>query len=468
MHPEFVPVAFIAAFSLLLPLPWHWRARNMGTLSIIGWLFLSNIIYGVDAAIWAGNVNIRALVWCDISTKIIIGANFALPAACLCIAIHLEQVSSLRLARTSIADKRRRQYFEAFMCLGVPFIFMILHYIVQGHRFDIIEDYGCRPTTYFSIPAIFIVWIPPIIMSIGALVFSALALRHFIRRRLSFASHLNASNSALTTSRYFRLMLMAVFQMFWSLGGTLYALWFTVTALPMRPWTTWADVHSDFLRVDPYLSLFTPPMILKTYYALWWLVPASTILFVAFFSFGQDAMEEYKKCFSWFKTHVLRLPAISKGKRGFKTCQEKGVLPISSPTLVSSSNGGISSTMPASPSSIKKSESFFRDSEYDTASEASQYPSGTPFMYSQYNAIGSLGDLTPPVPSKSAAPAYTANIDLKALPLSPPSPISPPPSHFATRVDRADPDLPTSPRPFTFPSDDPSHQYIDPAKLRRL
>lgn len=142
LHPEFAPVAIIAALSLFLPLPWHWRAGNVATLSIIGWLFVTNIIFAVDALIWGDSINIVVPVWCDISehssfaaaqrfiisldlaTKLIIGANFALPAACLCICIHLEQVASVRVARSSLSDKRRRQYFELGMCLGLPILFM--------------------------------------------------------------------------------------------------------------------------------------------------------------------------------------------------------------------------------------------------------------------------------------------------------------------------------------------------------
>jgi hypothetical protein len=67
MHREFPPVAFLAALSLLLPLPWHWRARNVATLSIIAWLFILNIVYGVDAIVWGNNVSIVIPVWCDIS-----------------------------------------------------------------------------------------------------------------------------------------------------------------------------------------------------------------------------------------------------------------------------------------------------------------------------------------------------------------------------------------------------------------
>lgn len=69
LYPEFPPIAIISALILLIPLPWHWRARNVATLSIILWLFMSNIIYATDAIIWKDNVLIKARVWCDISTS---------------------------------------------------------------------------------------------------------------------------------------------------------------------------------------------------------------------------------------------------------------------------------------------------------------------------------------------------------------------------------------------------------------
>lgn len=67
MSAELPYVAFIAAALVLVPLPWHWRARNIATLSMIAWLFVINIIYGVDAVIWHHRVSRTAYVWCDIS-----------------------------------------------------------------------------------------------------------------------------------------------------------------------------------------------------------------------------------------------------------------------------------------------------------------------------------------------------------------------------------------------------------------
>ena len=76
LHPELAPISFIACIATLLPLPWHWRARNVATLSIIFWFFVSNLVFGVDAAVWSNNVTIRIPVWCDISE------NFRLLECC--------------------------------------------------------------------------------------------------------------------------------------------------------------------------------------------------------------------------------------------------------------------------------------------------------------------------------------------------------------------------------------------------
>ncbi|KAJ6451996.1 pheromone receptor Rcb2 B43 [Mycena vitilis] len=379
MRPEFAPIAFISAFSLLLPLPWHWRARNVATLSIMLWLFVTNMIYAIDALIWAGNVNIVATVWCDITTKLIVGSNFALPAACLCICMHLEQVASVRMARTTAADKRRRQIFELAMCFGLPIVYMALHFVVQGHRFDIMEDYGCRPTVYFSIASIFLLTLPPILLSVASLVYGGIALRHFINRRISFAAHLDSSHSALTTSRYFRLMLMSMLEMIWSISVTSYTLWFTTISIPIRPYTSWADVHSNFSRIDTFVTFLLPQNIITAYYFLWWLVPISTLAFVAMFAFGRDAVEEYTRCLVVVRNLVFRrTPGSAQAKENpFGTLKDTGAartaieLPSFDPKRKPSATSSFAS--PASPSS--KFREALEDHEYDSASEYGSTPS---------------------------------------------------------------------------------------------
>ncbi|KAG6807824.1 Pheromone B beta 1 receptor, partial [Tephrocybe sp. NHM501043] len=87
-------------------------------------------------------------------------------------------------------------------------------------------------------------------------------------------------------------------------------------AVPIRPWTTCADVHSDFLRIDRYPVRFTPQEVLTSYYVLWWMVPISTFIFVVFFAFGRDAVEEYKRCWLWFRTRILRQSVPCQSSKG--------------------------------------------------------------------------------------------------------------------------------------------------------
>ena len=75
MRIELPIVSFICTILVLIPLPWHWKARNVATLSIITWLGLLNVIRGVNAIVWAGSTVVKYPVWCDISEPL----YYALP-----------------------------------------------------------------------------------------------------------------------------------------------------------------------------------------------------------------------------------------------------------------------------------------------------------------------------------------------------------------------------------------------------
>lgn len=61
-------VSFLAAVLVLIPLPTHWRARNVPTVSLILWLFALNVAHGVNVIVWWDNVQLKLLVWCDIGS----------------------------------------------------------------------------------------------------------------------------------------------------------------------------------------------------------------------------------------------------------------------------------------------------------------------------------------------------------------------------------------------------------------
>jgi len=93
-YPELPVIAFLAAFLVLIPLPLHWRARNIATLALIFWLFITDVIYGVNAIVWAGNVGDHIPIWCDISES--------------CLASRCNENKELKATRSSYQIRRRR------------------------------------------------------------------------------------------------------------------------------------------------------------------------------------------------------------------------------------------------------------------------------------------------------------------------------------------------------------------------
>jgi hypothetical protein len=142
-----------------------------------------------------------------------------------------------------------------------------------------------------------------------------LSLHHFMRRRLTFDRHLQDSNSALTTTVYFRLMAMAVVQMFWLVLITVVNMWFTYRD-GLRDWINWQNVHFNFSRVGLFPTLLIPPSVLRWAYFSWWSLPVSSVIFFIFFAFGQDALKEYAACFHWIQRVIFRRKS-AKSKTSF-------------------------------------------------------------------------------------------------------------------------------------------------------
>ncbi|KAJ7195170.1 GPCR fungal pheromone mating factor, partial [Mycena pura] len=280
-------------------------------LSIIAWLFVSCLSAGVNAIIWAGNTDVIA-VWCDIVTKLKIGANTALPSCCLCLGLQLYAIAgSLKTPKRGGGGVA----MDLSLCWGLPILTMALHYIVQGHRFDVIEDFGCRPTIYISLLSLLLVDLPAVVVSLLALIYCGLALFYFSRRRLIFTSIFKntASDSALSTSRYLRLMSMTMVLGTWNATMTSIGVFVTYSD-GLRPWTSWSDVHSNFSRIQFYsLDQLSNGLLVYTY-LLWAAVPISSLLFFAFFSFGEDSKKEYGHLFRWIRRCVLQQDGASRSR----------------------------------------------------------------------------------------------------------------------------------------------------------
>jgi hypothetical protein len=114
-------------------------------------------------------------------------------------------------------------------------------------------------------------------LKFGITIIAAFAFNHFIRRRISFSMHLNASHSLLTTSRYLYLIAMSAFEIIISFTS------YTMVHSKCCLWINWYLVHSNLSQIDIYPVAFTTSC--GGCYRR-----RSSFTFVAFFASGQDAV----------------------------------------------------------------------------------------------------------------------------------------------------------------------------------
>ncbi|KIR60340.1 hypothetical protein I314_03631 [Cryptococcus bacillisporus CA1873] len=188
LHPDYPFWNLIALVLVLLPAPWHWRAHNIATVSLIVWLTFANLCGFINTIIWSGSYADKSPVWCDIT----------------------------------------------------------------------------------------------------------LAVRWFLIRRLQFRTILASSDSKLSIGRYIRLIALAVTDSTVVLVVIVYAAVNALSdsSLPMRPYRDWAYVHQDFSQISQYpeelFSSSWPAVVMNVYAPILY-----SILFFAFFGFGEEAVSEY-------------------------------------------------------------------------------------------------------------------------------------------------------------------------------
>lgn len=59
-------------------------------------------------------------------------------------------------------DKRYDTLIDCILCIAIPVVYMTTHVVVQGHRFDIVEGFGCQYDLYPSWAMLFLFTIPPL------------------------------------------------------------------------------------------------------------------------------------------------------------------------------------------------------------------------------------------------------------------------------------------------------------------
>jgi len=295
----FAVFAFLSFVLVSIPLPWHLEAWNTGTCLFILWTGTGSLILSINAIIWDGNTVNWAPVWCDITTKWMTGLSVALPAASLCINRRLYNIASIRTVTITSSDRRRAILIDLAIGLGIPALFMALHYIVQGHRFDIIEDVGCRPFIYNTPPAYPLVYVPPLVIGLTSGVYSVLTIRAFYLRSVEIKAVMS-TNTTITFNRYFRLMALATADLLFTIPFSAYIVYANLKFGKVAPWISWDDTHSGFSRIDQIPAHFwrSDPAAQFALEFTRWAVVICGFVFFMFFGFADEAFRNYRKAYA--------------------------------------------------------------------------------------------------------------------------------------------------------------------------
>ncbi|KZT69401.1 putative fungal pheromone GPCR, STE3-type [Daedalea quercina L-15889] len=290
LYPIFAFLGFVLA---LIPLPWHLQSWNSGTCYYMIWTALGCLNEFVNSIVWANTVLNVAPVWCDISTKIYVGASVAIPAASLCINRRLYKIAKMHAVAVTRSEKRRAIMIDSLICVLFPIICIVFSYIVQGHRFNIFEIIGCFPATYNTVPAYPLVYMWPVVIGTISAVYCVLSLRALFARQAQFREFIAATNG-LTSGRYFRLMALSTTDMLFTIPFGIYQICVNLQG-GAAPWLGWANTHYDFSRVDQYPAIlwksdpaFAIPLQLSR-----WMLPACAFIFFGFFGFAEEARRRY-------------------------------------------------------------------------------------------------------------------------------------------------------------------------------
>jgi len=220
----------------------------------------------------------------------------AIPAAVLCITHRLHAMASNENPILSTAQKRRAVTIDLFIGLTPPILELLLHFVVQGHRFDIYEDVGCFPHVYQSWVGYALVYFPPIALCLASAAYAALVIRAIRVKRNETLARL-AQYVDLTHGRSNRLLYIS-FLVF--LTVTPFNVFIIVTSASdgqTQPYRSWTTVHADFSKVDSIPSSIwraTYSTARQTVVELYtWMPITHAFIFFATFGISSESRRQY-------------------------------------------------------------------------------------------------------------------------------------------------------------------------------
>jgi pheromone a factor receptor len=143
----------------------------------------------------------------------------------------------------------------------------------------------------------------------------AVALYHLIHnhriKTKILTPHLVSRSSGLSSSQYYRLMVMSMVTGIWAVVWISLqlnqAIMFGIFPLP-----NWHALHKGDSTVVEVILVGLKPSVLASYRLFWWGVPGGAYIFFLLFGTSREVFSEYIKLWIWIRTTVIRRPIQEK------------------------------------------------------------------------------------------------------------------------------------------------------------
>ena len=145
-------------------------------------------------------------------------------------------------------------------------------------------------------------------------------MRMFITRRYQFAKILESSRSAISPSRFIRLIALATVQTAFNLPYVLFVLSTQLIEIKLSPWIDWAHSHYNFDTVETLSTaeqLYAIPLRSRVILSLvYWIHPVVCALFFIFFGLGEESLERYRR---WWESVSSVFRGLARNTRQIAT-----------------------------------------------------------------------------------------------------------------------------------------------------
>ncbi|KAJ7466162.1 pheromone A receptor-domain-containing protein [Mycena galericulata] len=394
MEPVFPVFAFLGFILSLVPLYWQFEAWNVGVIWYIFWTSLSCLTEYFNSVVWAGNTVNSAPAWCEISIRIMMAASVGLPAASLCINRRMYQIANMPpTASLGEAEKRRAIITDSLICGLFPALYAGLQIVVQRNRFDILEDVGCIPDLYDSLPTYFISLMWPLVLGFGSIAYCSLSMHAFAASRANLSELLSAHNN-LTPGWYMRMSGLALTTALLAIPLALLTIVTLATASDLS-----TEVSGDVAQFDfgvigqiPRALWAANENIRATVELTRWFGPACALALFAFLGLAEEARSNYVRGCAEVSKSCRKMVARVRGPPKHKPIKlaafkRRPNVPISVPTA----------------SSIGSMADFFIDTVAQPATEIGLHTTfSAPSAASEFSLIPATRSSTDPTQLREA------------------------------------------------------------------